>query len=268
MMLFLQMHFLFWCAAGTDDREFRIPEFESLSELLKIPLRWIYKSSSHPWIILDLDSPADAQKFLSRSISSKYCIQLWAEGSSYSEFHASLRAVPFNEDTHQCYLDKEKSYKIDLESFGKTISHQERLVRIDQFEYVPFEGRVSLTNPDVTFALIEFWGLDHNNLPDEPLSIFFGPVIGEGQRHLLTRFSIKSRKFIGNTTMDPQLAFLMANLGLVDSGKLVLDPFVGTGSLLLAAAQFGGLVCGGDIDFLTLHARSRPSRVGQKIRYR
>ena len=63
------------------------------------------------------------------------------------------------------------------------------------------------------------------------------------------------------------LAFLMANLGLVDLGKLVLDPFVGTGSLLLAAAQFGGLVCGGDIDFLTLHARSRPSRVGQKIRY-
>jgi tRNA (guanine10-N2)-methyltransferase len=67
--------------------------------------------------------------------------------------------------------------------------------------------------------------------------------------------------------MDPLLAFFMANLGLVDSGKLVLDPFVGTGSLLLAAAHFGGLVCGGNIDFLTLHARSRPSRFGQKIRY-
>ena len=211
------MHFLFWCAA--EHQDFRFPEFESLSQLFNIPLNWVFQSVSHPWLILDLDSVAAAQKFLSRSISSKYCVLLWALG------------------------------------------------RIDELDYVPFEGRVSLTNPDVMFSLIEFWGLDHNNLPPEPLQVFFGPNIGEGQRQLITQFSIKSRKFIGNTTMDPQLAFLMANLGLVDLGKLVLDPFVGTGSLLLAAAQFGGLVCGGDIDFLTLHARSRPSRVGQKIRY-
>jgi tRNA (guanine10-N2)-methyltransferase len=130
------------------------------------------------------------------------------------------------------------------------------------------QGRVDLAKPATTFSLIEFWGLDHNNLPPAPLQVFFGPQIGEGQRHLVQRFSIKSRKFIGNTTMDPLLAFFMANLCLVDNGKLVLDPFVGTGSLLLAAAKFGGLVHGGDIDFLTLHARSRPSRVGEKIRQR
>ena len=259
------MHFLFWCAA--EHQDFRVPEFESLSQLFNIPLNWVFQSVSHPWLILDLDSVAAAQKFLSRSISSKYCVLLWAQGESCSAFHANLKAVTFDEASHQTYLDREKSYKIDLESFGKTISLQERLGRIDELDYVPFEGRVSLTNPDVMFSLIEFWGLDHNNLPPEPLQVFFGPNIGEGQRQLITQFSIKSRKFIGNTTMDPQLAFLMANLGLVDLGKLVLDPFVGTGSLLLAAAQFGGLVCGGDIDFLTLHARSRPSRVGQKIRY-
>ena len=66
--------------------------------------------------------------------------------------------------------------------------------------------------------------------------------------------------------MDPTLSLLMANLTGIRNGDWVLDPFVGTGSLLLAAAQFGGFVAGTDIDFLTLHGKSRPSRVGQKRR--
>lgn len=60
--------------------------------------------------------------------------------------------------------------------------------------------------------------------------------------------------------MDPQLSLLMSNLAKILPGDLVLDPFVGTGSLLLPAAMFGGYVIGGDIDFLMVHARNRPSR--------
>ena len=37
--------------------------------------------------------------------------------------------------------------------------------------------------------------------------------------------------------MDPTLSLLMANLTGVRDGDLVLDPFAGTGSILLAAAQ-------------------------------
>lgn len=40
-------------------------------------------------------------------------------------------------------------------------------------------------------------------------------------------------------TQDAQLAFYMANAGLVRRGSLVFDPFAGTGSLLVAAAHFG-----------------------------
>ena len=69
------------------------------------------------------------------------------------------------------------------------------------------------------------------------LRLFFGRCVGEGRRDLLTRMSIKTRKFIGNTTMDPTLSLLMANLAGVRDGDLVLDPFAGTGSILLAAAQ-------------------------------
>lgn len=65
--------------------------------------------------------------------------------------------------------------------------------------------------------------------------------------------------------MDPQLSLLMANQAKIKNGDMVLDPFVGSGSLLVAGAQFGGYVFGTDIDFLMLHARTRPTRISQKV---
>lgn len=66
--------------------------------------------------------------------------------------------------------------------------------------------------------------------------------------------------------MDPQLSLIMANQAQVQKGDIVLDPFVGTGSLLVAASHFGGYTLGTDIDFLMLHGRTRPSRISQKVR--
>lgn len=54
--------------------------------------------------------------------------------------------------------------------------------------------------------------------------------MAESGRSLINELSLKKRKFIGNTSMDPQLSLLMANLGKVCNGDLVLDPFVGSGA--------------------------------------
>jgi len=255
--------YLFWCAF--EQLAFRIPEFESISKVLGIQLKWIEKNDELPWVIIELNSDDEAKKLLSRSLSTKHCIQLWGEGKSYNEFHSNMRNFPYSQ--HAQLLSAERSFKVNVESFQRKTSRDEKIQRIESMaEYFPAKGDINLKTPDVEYSFLEFWGLDQNNLPPQPTSIFFGLSLGEGQRHLMTKHSIKTRKFIGNTTMDPQLALLMANLGLVDNGSFVLDPFVGTGSLLLAAAQFRGVVFGGDIDFLTLHARSRPSRKGDKVR--
>ena len=43
--------------------------------------------------------------------------------------------------------------------------------------------------------------------------IFIDMQVEHGQRHLFKQYSLKTRRFIGNTSMDPQLSFLMANQG-------------------------------------------------------
>ena len=107
----------------------------------------------------------------------------------------------------------------------------------------------------MTFCALEHFGFDHNHLPDEPFRLFFGRLVAEGQRDLIAKFSLKKRLFIGNTSMDPQLSFLMANVACVKSGDLMLDPFCGSGSIMLICARFGAMVMGSDIDFMMLHAR-------------
>ena len=59
------------------------------------------------------------------------------------------------------------------------------------------EGPVKLKNPDVIFSAFEFYGFDQNNLSEEPLNLFFGQLISEGQRELITKLSLKKRLFIG-----------------------------------------------------------------------
>lgn len=55
--------------------------------------------------------------------------------------------------------------------------------------------------------------------------------IADGQRELIRSHSVKKRHFIGNTSMDAGLSFIMANHAKVKSQDLVYDPFVGTGEL-------------------------------------
>lgn len=42
---------------------------------------------------------------------------------------------------------------------------------------MPFHGHVDLTNPDITFLFVEYYGLDPNTAPKYPTRTFFGRVV-------------------------------------------------------------------------------------------
>lgn len=64
---------------------------------------------------------------------------------------------------------------------------------------------------------------------------------------------MKKRLYIGPTTLDPSLAFIMANMAHARENSLVFDPFVGTGSILIAASALGAFSIGADIDIRVLN---------------
>ena len=86
------LKYLFWCAKTEID--FRITEFESLAKIFRIPLKWVEKNSQEPWVILEFEQESQVKQILSRSIATKHCIELWAEGNSWTDLHKNLKNFP------------------------------------------------------------------------------------------------------------------------------------------------------------------------------
>lgn len=197
-----------------------------------------------PFCIIELPDEDAARKLASRSVSIRCILELWAHADHFSTFH----------DTLKCYLDahgediefeslfaKEKSFKITVETFNRHFTQSEKVQKIETLSYLPVVADVDLKHPQVEWYYIEYYGLDTVNVPQHPLDILFGRWITNGNRTMINDISLKTRKFIGNTSMDPQLSLLMANQVMAKRGDLIFDPFVGSGSLLVAAAKFGGI---------------------------
>ncbi|XP_029161364.1 tRNA (guanine(10)-N2)-methyltransferase homolog [Nylanderia fulva] len=251
--------YLFWFAHEHVD--FRLAEMQSIFEMYSINPHIIIRPKEHPYWIVELSDENVVHQIVNRAVSLRFCLELWAQGKQKKNLHDSLKTYSVKNITGE-----KRSFKIVVETFCKHFSQREKVDKIESFSYLPLEGPVKLKNPDITLYYIEYYGLNPNSIPDEPYEYFFGRWVADGQRELIQKLSLKTRKFIGNTSMDPQLSLIMANQAQIRKGDLVLDPFVGTGSLLIAASQFGGYTFGTDIDFLMLHGRTRPTRISQKIR--
>lgn len=132
---------------------------------------------------------------------------------------------------------------------------------------------------------------------DETLEkVIFGRLVAKGGQDIPNKYSLVTRHYIGNTSMDPALAliqvknasavkftclvtsplstrarfrfikvnmnYFQANLCHAENNALILDPFVGTGSLLIAAAHYGAFCWGSEISYKAAHGMGMSSRKG------
>ncbi|XP_059470079.1 tRNA (guanine(10)-N2)-methyltransferase homolog [Neocloeon triangulifer] len=257
-----RVSYLLWFAQ--EHVNFRAADVESVASIFGIKINYKTQISEYPYCIVDLPSEEEAKLLASRCISVKSILELWGHGKTVEELHENVKKLP--ETLTSPYFGADKTFRLVVETFCKSISQKEKVERIESFGYLPIEGDVNLKNPDVVYYLLEYFGQDSNNIPEKPYELFFGRRVADGQRALITKLSLKTRHFLGNTSMDAQLSLLMANQAKIVPGSLVYDPFVGSGSLLVSAAQFGGYVCGADLDFLMIHGKTRPVRPNQKVR--
>jgi tRNA (guanine10-N2)-methyltransferase len=147
---------------------------------------------------------------------------------------------------------------------------------IDSFSYLGFKGKIKMKNPEVEFGILEEWleedlksspGSDVG-VSSEPAAsitlrkIFLGRKIGGSRRQLKEKHDLKKRPYISTTSMDAELALITANLALAAPGKIFLDPFVGTGGFMVAAAELGALVLGSDIDGRSFRGKGTGLRNG------
>ncbi|CEG73098.1 hypothetical protein RMATCC62417_08542 [Rhizopus microsporus] len=231
--------------------EFRLPELLALAKLEKVDIKYEpdnYKLNN-PFFKVELDSVQDAQKLVKRAILIKHIFELWGEGSTYEELHAQVKKTS---DRWNEYMTC--SFKFVVSAFGSTINAKDQLKIINSFSYLGFEGPIDMKNPDVQFHVLADHGTEnaYTNKPTqtEPHYIYMGKLasVATGSRELVNKYNLKKRKYLGTTSMDAELSLVMANQALAAPGKIVYDPFVGTGSFLFTCAHFGAYTLGSDID--------------------
>ncbi|XP_069830988.1 tRNA (guanine(10)-N2)-methyltransferase homolog isoform X1 [Dendropsophus ebraccatus] len=245
--------------------EFRLPEIRSLLSLYGSNMNNIQVDhETSPFCVLNIPCEDLARKIMRRTVCAKSLFELWGHGKCLNELKQSIQGYPLEKMVP--YLQPNSTYKICIHSFNKTLTQKEKIVKIDALEFMPFQGKVSLQNAEHIFYLLEDYGPDPNTAPDDPLQIYFGRWIADGQRDLINSYSVKKRHFIGNTSMDAGLSFIMANHARIKPNDVVFDPFVGTGGLLVPCAHFGAYVCGTEIDYNTVHGRGKATRMNQKWR--
>jgi len=63
--------------------------------------------------------------------------ELWGEGSSYEQLEEAVRDYP--DDRKLPYLTSESSFRINLDSFGKTFSTEEQKDILKKLSFIPFK---------------------------------------------------------------------------------------------------------------------------------
>ena len=99
------------------------------------------------------------------------------------------------------------------------------------------EAKVDLRSPQVVVGGVVVDGV-----------LYLGERLVEVDRGSFDERRPKRRPYFHPSALDPKLARLFVNLARARRGDLLLDPFVGTGSILMEASMIGCTPIGVDVD--------------------
>ncbi len=123
-----------------------------------------------------------------------------------------------------------------------------------------------------TDPIIRIVSHSNHSTTDQPTQVFLARELCRGAHGRTQKLSLKRRGYVTTTSMDAKTSLVMANAAGLRGGDSVLDPFAGSGGLLLAAAELGaGLTIGVDvnatIDFGKVAANFAEQGLPPPVRY-
>ena len=156
---------------------------------------------------------------------------------------------PHPDQLKRLALIHEVSEEIDPEKFRPEASFSVRVENLTENEIEKEEieneignklstkdNLVDLENPD---TVVKIYVTEDNRI--------YGKLVEDIQRGLFDKRSNENRPFSSPISMDPILARVLVNLSETSSGEFILDPFCGTGGILIEAGLCGIGVKGLDV---------------------
>ncbi|CDK27893.1 unnamed protein product [Kuraishia capsulata CBS 1993] len=238
---------------------FRKAELESLAVLENIELDLADYTDESPFLVVRLQNDDEAYRLVHRSILCRGIYELWGHGDDLQSLHDSIRLT--SQPHWAEYLHK--SFKFEIIGYqGKKKTTKEQVALIETFEYLGFEGVIDMKTPEVRFTVLEKYHIEGGGPTAQPDHVWFGREIcvSARVRGAVDEYDLKKRPYHGTTSFDAELSLVSCNLAHCSRGKVMYDPFVGTGSFLVAGAYFGSSVFGSDIDIRPLHGKDSKTK--------
>ena len=202
-----------------------------------------------------------------RAVSCRGVFEVWGAGDTPEDCAAATEAVPV-EHIHRTIPEGWRA-ELWVQGARHSAAGRDPGTRMRHFHHIlrALQQRpVRLKGPASTICLLE----DRRRTPEgAPLPSKLPrfhllrklPTQQADSRDLLGTLDLRSRAFLGSSTLDPERALLLCNLGLAgvgDGAPSLLDPFCGSGSILLAAAALGAQTVGSDVDPRCTSSERRP----------
>ncbi|KAH0476225.1 MAG: hypothetical protein KVP17_003901 [Porospora cf. gigantea B] len=206
----------------------------------------------------------EAAFILNNSVLVKSIVHVWFDCPSYEDLRLEAELNP-PADLRPLIAPPDKTFSFMVDAYNRKTSAEYCETRRTELTTL-FAGDeiADLNDPKEVIWLWEVHDQDGT-----PVRCFLGYQVAKRKlatRHLgfWYRYRLPKRLVLGPTTLDHELAFIMCNAAGVTSRSVVYDPFCGTGSLLIAAADRGAMVLGSDMDIRVLKGYSC-SRINRNI---
>ncbi|GMH72138.1 hypothetical protein TrST_g763 [Triparma strigata] len=248
--------------------DFRKCDFDSSLIAQNLSPSSIYAASNfdmlRPFLICTFPDDETATKVAKSTVLIKHIYKVNSVGETTEDCVA--KSKPFTSSPTE-------SWKIVFDTFASKFTKSEQSKIMHQFiDLHKPSGPVKMKDPTTTMSIIHEYPVkisgapmyprfDHSgspipsNVDRPPLSVYFCSNFAAGGRDLVEKYTLKKRTYLGPTSMDNELSLIMCNAALTRPQSYVLDPFVGTGSILFSASVLGGICVGTDIDTRVLKGK-------------
>ena len=218
--------------------------------------------STEPFAVVRLPNDEIARQICERSVLIRYMVDLWGMGVSNDDVIADVKSSISRKlwDCH--FTDKPFSYKVI--GYGTQYTDMQRKERMKSFVPLFFgHEKVNLKSAVTNLIIIDQFDAvnlyptgtrdEKNPLQPKLNMTFYGRIVWSSPATpFRTKYVLTERPVLGPTSLDNDLAFMMANIAQVSPGKTVYDSFCGTGGLMIASSALGGICFGSDIDVRVL----------------
>jgi tRNA (guanine10-N2)-methyltransferase len=214
-------------------------------------------------MLLLLDIPAhidQIHRVCSRAVLVKAIYTLISSSSDLSSIVTSQDTI-----TYLSSLPHTSSWSLTTETLNRSLSNDQKERVRSLFKGTYPSGPIQIKEPEVDLRVVaEFpWtpvptttttttddSID--GIPPHWPCYFCRLLAKGGMKEAIKKYDLRTRIYVGPTSLDHTLALIIANIANLSCGQLVFDPFVGTASILIAASHHGAHCYGSDIDIRVL----------------